>query len=239
MYAESTPLPDQPLVGRRRRSRWCAELVLRGAAALETTTVRLPKFFSATCLAPEYVAEGLLRADGFTDVRWVEKGTGPSWADWLAHGELDFDYNFPPAHVRSIDAGAPITVLTGVHSGCLELIANDRIHDVTELKGKRVGVSALTSAPHLILMIMVAYVGVDPKDIYWVTSPDYNPVKFLAEGKIDAFLGFPTEPQETRARRLATRSSVLPSIPPGRSISAACFPAPWTTSQGTRWRPSA
>ena len=34
---------------------------------LETTTVRLPRI-PATCLAPQYIAEQLLRADGFTDV---------------------------------------------------------------------------------------------------------------------------------------------------------------------------
>ena len=211
------------------RRRFLAGATIVGAAGLigspkslhaepppETTTVRLPKFFNATCLAPEYAAEELLRADGFTDVRWVEKGTGPP-SDWLAHGDTDFDYAFPPAHIHWIDAGAPITVLTGVHSGCLELIANDRIHNIADLKGKRVGVYVLTSAPHLTLMIMLAYVGVDPtNDIHWVTDPDYNPVNFLAEGKIDAFMGFPTEPQETRARKI------------GHTILSTSLDLPWS-----------
>ncbi|HWX62851.1 twin-arginine translocation signal domain-containing protein, partial [Bradyrhizobium sp.] len=39
--------------------------------ALETTTVRIAKI-GAICLAPQYVSEELLRAEGFTDIRYVE-----------------------------------------------------------------------------------------------------------------------------------------------------------------------
>ena len=42
---------------------------------LETTTVRLP-FNSNICLAPQFVAEELLRADGFTEVRYVRSSGG-------------------------------------------------------------------------------------------------------------------------------------------------------------------
>src|SRR5262245_3204759 len=39
----------------------------------ETTTVRLMKFFPASCDIPEYFASELLRAEGLTDVRFVRK----------------------------------------------------------------------------------------------------------------------------------------------------------------------
>jgi NitT/TauT family transport system substrate-binding protein len=51
---------------------------------------------------------------------------------------------------------------------------------------------------------MAAHVGLDSaKDIRWVTAtePSVNPLDLFAEGKICAFLGFPPEPQELRARR--------------------------------------
>ena len=38
----------------------------------ETTTVRLPKLFRSVCLAPQNIAGELLRAEGFTDVRYIE-----------------------------------------------------------------------------------------------------------------------------------------------------------------------
>ena len=50
---------------------------------------------------------------------------------------------------------------------------------------------------------MVTYVGLDPdRDINWVTSSSPKPKELFAEGKIDAFLGFPPEPQEMRARNI-------------------------------------
>ena len=54
------------------------------------------------------------------------------------------------------------------------------------------------------LTLMAAQVGLNPaKDIEWVTSadPKVRPLELFADGKIDAFLGFPPEPQELRARR--------------------------------------
>ncbi|NJO37545.1 MAG: ABC transporter substrate-binding protein [Rhizobiales bacterium] len=50
---------------------------------------------------------------------------------------------------------------------------------------------------------MASYVGLDPlADINWVTSPSVRPKELFAENKIDAFLGFPPEPQELRARNV-------------------------------------
>jgi NitT/TauT family transport system substrate-binding protein len=50
---------------------------------------------------------------------------------------------------------------------------------------------------------MAAQVGLDPgKDIDWVTSQSPKPAELFAEGKIDAFLGFPPEPQDLRARNI-------------------------------------
>ena len=45
--------------------------------------------------------------------------------------------------------------------------------------------------------------GIDPrKDINWVTHPSAEAMRLLAEGKIDAYLAFPPEPQELRARKI-------------------------------------
>ena len=166
----------------------------------ETTTVRLAKYFRAVCEAPKNVAEELLRAEGFTDVRYIEPPIDADTNALMASGELDFSVDFAPAYITAIDAGLPVKVLTGLHSGCLELIANDSIRSITDLKGKRVGVFALTSAPHVLVTLMAAYVGLDPaSDIEWIESPDASAMQLFNEGKIDAFLGAPPEPQEQRA----------------------------------------
>ena len=58
--------------------------------------------------------------------------------------------NLPSIHITSIEAGVPIKVLTGLHSGCLELIAKESVHTITDLRGKRVGVDGLNSHPHML-----------------------------------------------------------------------------------------
>jgi len=197
------------------RRRFLAALAATGAAGLigsrnssarddqlETTSVRLAKI-TGTCIAPQYLAEELLRQEGFTDVRYIlfEAGLGQSKA--IARGDVDFSLNFAAPLVMPIDAGEPISVIAGVHTGCFELFAHDRIRSIADLKGRTVGVQGLGGSPHVFLAAMAAHVGLDPvKDINWVTSPKIAPKELFAERKIDAFLGFPPEPQELRDRKI-------------------------------------
>jgi NitT/TauT family transport system substrate-binding protein len=52
-------------------------------------------------------------------------------------------------------------------------------------------------------MLMAAQVGLDPvKDINWITDPKVKPIERFVNGEIDAFLGFPPESQELRARHI-------------------------------------
>jgi NitT/TauT family transport system substrate-binding protein len=62
---------------------------LADEAPPETTTIRLGRL-SSLCLAPEYAAEELLRAEGFTDIRYVPAGAGIAAAEKIARGEVDF-----------------------------------------------------------------------------------------------------------------------------------------------------
>jgi NitT/TauT family transport system substrate-binding protein len=174
---------------------------LADAGPPEVTTIRLSKI-PGICIAPQYVVEELLRAEGFTEVRYVAVDAGRH-SERMARGEVDFSLNFAAPLVLSIDAGDPVTVVSGVHSGCFELFANERVRSVLDLKGKSVGVQGIGSIPHIFLAVMATYVGLDPvNDINWVTSPSVKPKELFADGKIDAFLGFPPEPQELRARNI-------------------------------------
>jgi NitT/TauT family transport system substrate-binding protein len=168
----------------------------------ETTTVRLARI-GGICLAPQYAAEELLRVEGFKDISFVETTSGVPNAKKMGRGEIDFSMNFAAPLLISIDEGESITLIAGVHPGCFELFAAEGIRGITDLKGKSVGVQALGSSQHVFLASIATYVGLDPlKDINWVTSPSVKPMELFAEGKIDAFLGFPPEPQELRARHL-------------------------------------
>ena len=138
------------------------------------------------------MAGEMLRAEGFTDVRYVQGDKSVDHSVWIASGEMDFSINYVPIHVASIDAGVPIKVLAGLHSGCLELIANDSVERITDLRGKRVGVFTLDSPQYVLVALMAAYVGLDPvNDIEWVIE-EHNFAEGFVAGKFDAFLGQPT-----------------------------------------------
>ena len=167
----------------------------------EVTTLRLTAF-PVACVAPQYVAEALLRAEGFTDVRYIETdttATGP----FVGPGQADFDTDAVAPIVTYIDAGAPVVTLAGLHLGCYELFGTEQVRSIRDLKGKTVPVDALGGSKHVLLSSMAAYVGLDPrKDIKWVVVSLDEGIKLFAEGKADAFLGFPPEPQELRARKI-------------------------------------
>ena len=94
-----------------------------------------------------------------------------------------------------------MTLLGGVHPGCFELFVKPGIESLLDLKGRKVGVQSLGSSPHLFITSMAAYVGLDPvSDIVWVSDPELKPKELFLRGDVDAFLGFPPEPQELRAR---------------------------------------
>ncbi len=168
----------------------------------ETTMIRLRRDLSV-CAAPWFIGEDLLRAEGFTDVRNVPVQSGPALTQAFAHGEIDFALLFAGTAVRYLDDGAPIAVVGGVHAGCFELFAHEPIQAISDLKGKRVGIDVLGSGKYAYVALMAAYVGLDPrKDIEWIEGRHLNPMELFAERKVDAFLGFPPEPQELRARQI-------------------------------------
>ena len=168
----------------------------------ETTTIRLLQTDSM-CQAPQYVASELLRGEGFTDVRYIRKEGPHAIADALTAGEADINMHFSGPLILRLDTGAAVTILAGVHVGCYELFATDRVRTLSDLKGKTVGIRGLRGPEHVFLASMVSYVGLDPhRDVMWVTYPKEESIRRLAEGSIDAFMGFPPDPQEPRARKI-------------------------------------
>jgi NitT/TauT family transport system substrate-binding protein len=168
----------------------------------ETTRIRLVPDPSI-CVAPQYVAEQLLRDEGFTEVHYLKIEGTVEGEKTLAAGEADIGMSYAaPIGIR-VDAGFPIIVLAGGHVGCLELFGTEQVQALRDLKGKTVGVYELGSLVHVFLASMLAYVGLDPtKDINWDTHPPAAAMQLLVEGKIDAFMGFPPLAQELRAKNV-------------------------------------
>src|SRR5215469_10379418 len=132
--------------------------------ALETTTVRLANRHSL-CNAPQLVAEELLRAEGFTEIRYIETAPAAT-AGVIGESKIDFSMAHASYWIPAIDAGERVVLLAGIHVGCFELFAGEGIHSVGDLKSKSVGVYALGDCTHVFLAATAAQVGLDPaKDI--------------------------------------------------------------------------
>ena len=197
------------------RRRFLSTLSAAGAAGLaglrtqpvhaepppETARIRLAQI-AGVCIAPQYVAEELLRMEGFTDVQYVEFITNSYPA--LASGTVDVSMAFVAPFIVLVDADAPIVLLGGVHTGCYELFGTERVRTIRDLKGKTVGVPELESAHRLFVVSMAAHVGLDPsRDINFVVYPAAESMQRLAAtDKIDALMAFPPIPQELRAKKI-------------------------------------
>ena len=183
---------------------------------LETKRIRFPQTAS-TCRTPEWMAEELLRSEGFNDIQYVPIQGTLALQRSLASGEADLAGHFAAPVILRLEAGDPIVILGGEHVGCFELLGSERIRTVRDLKGRAVAVPALDPAPYAFLASMVSYVGLNPKkDIKWVKHQPGEAMRLLADGKIDAYLGFPTEPQELRAQKI------------GRVVVNSAVDRPWS-----------
>ena len=107
------------------RRRFLREVTLAGTAGLlgvpprrvaaepppETKRLRLVHV-PAICVAPEYVAEDLLKGEGFSELQYVKKEGTVAKQQALAAGEVDLTLHFSAPLLTRIDAGDPIVLVT-------------------------------------------------------------------------------------------------------------------------------
>jgi NitT/TauT family transport system substrate-binding protein len=166
----------------------------------EITTIRLGKN-EGICPVPQYVAEELLRSEGFTDIRYPTIETSPARA--VAHSQVDWDMEFTPNVIHEVDNGAALTMVSGIHVGCYELVAHEHVRSIAGLRGRTVGFSPDYVPTKVLVALMAKFVGLDPdKDIHWVGDLATDPMDLFVDRKIDAFLAAPPETNELRARKL-------------------------------------
>jgi len=173
-----------------------------GAETLETTTIRLTQIKSpSVCLAPLYLAEDLLKSEGFTEVQYVSVSLS-DLTETLSSGQVDMTMLFSGPIMTYLDAGKPMAVLAGVHVGCFELFGTEGINTIGDLKGKSIAITTLGGTEHAFISSMLTYVNIDPnKDVTWVLKPGPESRQLFVDGKIDALLAFPPFAQELRAKK--------------------------------------
>lgn len=153
------------------------------------------------CFAPNYIAESFLRMEGFNEIEYAR--IEASTADTLSR-VADLAILGATGVLPSIDRGLPITVLAGLHMGCWELFATEQVQAIRDLRGKRIAIMMKTGVDHAFVANILAYVGIDPNtEVQWVVSGRISEsMRLFEEGKVDAFLAFPPQPQDLRLKRL-------------------------------------
>jgi NitT/TauT family transport system substrate-binding protein len=151
----------------------------------EISRIRMIKV-PGICQAPQYVAEELLRAEEVSEVQYVPRESTVAVSPALAAAEIDLNIHFAAPLIIQVDKGDPVVILAGAHVGCFELIANDSVRSIRDLRGKRVAINNFGLTQQ----------GALPR-------PGDGPRSGrLAEGKVDAYLGLPPDPQELRAKKV-------------------------------------
>jgi len=154
----------------------------------ETTTLRIVN--PAACDPGLALAGDYLREEGFTDVHYID--TNFVERGWLLNRQADVAQAHPEFIVTSLDAGLPMMLLAGLHSGCLEVWARPDIRGITELRGKRIAVRRADTSDqfYAFFATLLGYIGIDPlKDVQFLSfgnGPDMR--KAFIEGRADAVL---------------------------------------------------
>jgi NitT/TauT family transport system substrate-binding protein len=167
----------------------------------ETRRLRLPRYtYEVACISSVWIAEELLRAEGFDDIQYVSLDPTDEMRA-VSAGNVDLDFNDPFLTLLAIDAGRQFSVLSGIHGGCFELFAAAGTRSVRDLKGRRIGYADVGRKAFAAMIL--AQVGLDPaRDVQLVDTAADDGVEMLAKGRLEAYIAFPPEPQQMRARRI-------------------------------------
>jgi NitT/TauT family transport system substrate-binding protein len=146
---------------------------------LETTRLALARD-PTICPAPMYVAEQILKTEGFTEVRYVPMAADQNIPQLLSSGKADISTDTVPILLLGLEAGDAI-VLWADCVGCYEIFTTPNVKTMRDL-GQDVAISqehddAMPSGrdayprrprPHW--------------DIRWVTHPAEESMRLLAAG---------------------------------------------------------
>ncbi|MDR2132771.1 MAG: ABC transporter substrate-binding protein, partial [Clostridiales Family XIII bacterium] len=153
--------------------------------------IQIPGKDGALCGAPIYIAfdrgffaeEGfdveLISADSETRKIGLNNGTIP-----IVNGDFQF---FP-----SIDEGVNVSVVDGLHNGCIKFIVkkDSPIKTAEDLQGKRIAVDEIGGTPHQVASVWVEKAGIsakpEDKQVEFVVYSDGNlEIEALKNGDVD------------------------------------------------------
>jgi ABC-type nitrate/sulfonate/bicarbonate transport system substrate-binding protein len=208
---------------------WAAAVALIGAVAAASGTSRALAQEAATAKITvgtsypgiESMAIYIARRQGYfrderLSVDLISLATGDKIAFALLGGSIDVARYTPDWIIRAIEKGSNLKIVLGGNNTLLfSLIAAKDIKSYADLKGKRIGVSALRAADALLVTKMFAANGLSPSD-YILIQAGSSPERAAAlrAGSLSAtVLSPPTDQRvldEAEFKRLDLSTNVVP-----------------------------
>ncbi|MBM2805538.1 MAG: transporter substrate-binding protein [Deltaproteobacteria bacterium] len=151
---------------------WLSSLAIDDTAQAQAQKVRISISSRSNTSVPFYVAasKGFFREEGM-DVEIIQANPRLG-AMALINGDVAFTGTFVST-VRGILSGFPLKiVLVAFKKGVYYLIAHPSVKDIHDLKGKKLGVSSIRGADHLVAEELLKSKGVNPAQLQPVALGD-------------------------------------------------------------------
>ena len=171
------------------------EFDLEAAFAAETGNgepIRIISTFEGTCQVQTQIAYllGFYDAEGLregVDYEFVESG-GETGAVLLSTDKADVAIGLISGMLQPLDNGLEAKAISGLHTGCITLVTlgDSEIQSTADLKGKTIGVTALSGSQHIAALRALKYEGFSGDDVEFVVYDSDSIQQALLNGAVDA-----------------------------------------------------
>lgn len=149
-------------------------------------------YSGSLCEAPLHIAveKGFFEDEGLK-VDLVKLAPGTAF-EAVTAGKVEAGFGLLASLVQPLSNGLPIKITSGLHTGCDKVLApkGTGINKITDLKGKRIGVSSLTASPAIYAKRVLADAGVsvttDKMEVEFVVFSANDLPLALKNGSVDA-----------------------------------------------------
>ena len=172
-----------------------ADYDLDDAFAKETGVgdpIRIISTFEGTCQVQSQIAYllGFYDAEGLkegVDYAFVESG-GETGAVLLSTDQADVAIGLISGMLQPLDNGLEAKAILGLHTGCITIVTleDSGINSAADLKGKTIGVTALSGSQHIAALRALSYEGLSGDDVEFIVYDADSIQQALKNGAVDA-----------------------------------------------------
>ncbi|MDR1362912.1 MAG: ABC transporter substrate-binding protein [Spirochaetaceae bacterium] len=144
------------------------------------------------CSAPFFIAEekGFYKAEGLKyEAVKIDTSQIPQL---ITAGTIDVALNLIASMIQPLANGLDVKIPLTVHTGCIKVLVdpNSDIRTPADLKGRRIGIGGMGSAPTIIVQRYLAELGIGTMapniEVEWVIFPSSELPLALERGQVDA-----------------------------------------------------